>query len=137
MLCLSGNVGERVYVGDDIVIMFMEGNRFGRKRIGIEAPREIAIVRETAKRKEPRQAYEIPAKFDEKNLEATYAEVLGNDRIRGNGLNSYPGADANNDLIHDQCLELFRRGRIRLVGFDARSHFWQANELEKCVANGD
>ncbi len=45
MLVLSRKKGERLMVGDDIVFMVVE-IRGAQVRIGIEAPRELAIDRE-------------------------------------------------------------------------------------------
>lgn len=45
MLVLTRKPGEKVFVGDKIVITVIESDR-GRTRIGIEAPKEIPIERE-------------------------------------------------------------------------------------------
>ena len=45
MLVLSRRVGERLLIGDDIEIVVLEA-KSGQVRLGIEAPREIPIVRE-------------------------------------------------------------------------------------------
>lgn len=54
MLVLSRKVGERVFIGDDIVVEIIEvqGNRI---RLGIEAPRDVQIIREELLSEEPRQ----------------------------------------------------------------------------------
>ena len=52
MLCLTLHPGQRVGVGQDIVIMNCGR---GRMRIGIEAPQEVAVVRENAKVKVPKE----------------------------------------------------------------------------------
>ena len=45
MLVVSRKVGERVLIGDNVVVTVVKvGN--GGVRIGIEAPREMAVVRE-------------------------------------------------------------------------------------------
>ena len=44
MLILSRNVGERIEVGDDMVIV-ITGLRKGRVQVGIEAPKEVKIRR--------------------------------------------------------------------------------------------
>ncbi len=50
MLVLSRSIGEKILIGDDIVIS-VEDMRYGQVRIGIEAPREITVHRlEIAKR---------------------------------------------------------------------------------------
>ncbi len=44
MLILSRGIGEKIIIGDDIVIS-VEDMRYNQVRIGIEAPREIAVHR--------------------------------------------------------------------------------------------
>lgn len=45
MLVVSRKVGERILIGDSVVVTVVKvGN--GGVRIGIEAPREMAVVRE-------------------------------------------------------------------------------------------
>lgn len=44
MLVLTRKIGERINIGDDIVISVLEINR-GSVRIGIEAPKQISILR--------------------------------------------------------------------------------------------
>lgn len=44
MLVLSRKVGEKIYVGDDIVITLTDA-RHGKVRIGIDAPDGVPIVR--------------------------------------------------------------------------------------------
>ena len=43
---LSRNPGERVMIGDNIVVTIVEVRRDGRVRLGIEAPPEVRIDRE-------------------------------------------------------------------------------------------
>lgn len=55
MLVISRRVGQKILIGDDIVVMFVsrEGNKV---RIGIEAPKDIPIHRDDSGRhtkKEP------------------------------------------------------------------------------------
>lgn len=45
MLILTRRVGDSLYVGDDIVVTVLEVNGF-QVRIGIDAPKDVAIVRE-------------------------------------------------------------------------------------------
>lgn len=44
MLVLSRKAGERIYINDDICITVVDIDR-GKVRLGIEAPRNIPIVR--------------------------------------------------------------------------------------------
>jgi carbon storage regulator len=45
MLVLSRKVGERIYVGRDVIITLVSIDK-GRARIGITAPRDTEILRE-------------------------------------------------------------------------------------------
>ena len=45
MLVLSRKVGEKIYIGDNICITVVDIDR-GKIRLGIEAPREMAIYRQ-------------------------------------------------------------------------------------------
>lgn len=47
MLVLTRDEGTRIFIGDSITITILEAKR-GRAVIGIEAPREIPIVRDDA-----------------------------------------------------------------------------------------
>lgn len=44
MLVLSRKVGEKIYIGETIVVTVVEVDR-GKVRVGIEAPREIPVMR--------------------------------------------------------------------------------------------
>ena len=50
MLVLSRKVGERIWIGDDISVTVVRLTG-GGVRIGIEAPPELAVVREELKNK--------------------------------------------------------------------------------------
>ena len=50
MLVLSRKVGERIWIGDEIAITVVRLTS-GGVRIGIEAPSELAVVREELKHK--------------------------------------------------------------------------------------
>ena len=52
MLVLSRKVGERILVGDNVTITVVRLTN-GGVRLGIEAPSEMAVVREEVKRKQP------------------------------------------------------------------------------------
>ncbi len=45
MLVLSRKLGEKIYVGDDIIVTVVDIDR-GKVRIGIEAPRDVPVFRE-------------------------------------------------------------------------------------------
>ena len=57
MLVLTRKLGERIKIGEDVWITLLEvgGNR---ARIGIEAPKEIRILRELAVRQEKSEILE-------------------------------------------------------------------------------
>lgn len=46
MLVLTRKRGERILIGDEIVVSVESVDRFGKVRIGVQAPREIAVHRE-------------------------------------------------------------------------------------------
>jgi len=53
MLVLKRNINETIKVGDNITIMVTDvGN--GWAKIGIDAPKQIPVIRPEAKRKEPK-----------------------------------------------------------------------------------
>ncbi len=49
MLVLTRKEGERIVIGDDIVVMVI-GMKNGRYRIGIEAPPEVQVDREEVRK---------------------------------------------------------------------------------------
>lgn len=51
MLVLLRNVGESVLIGDDIRVVVTKVEAGGRVYLGIEAPREIPILRDDAVRR--------------------------------------------------------------------------------------
>ncbi|MBW1698324.1 MAG: carbon storage regulator CsrA [Deltaproteobacteria bacterium] len=59
MLVLTRKVGERINIGDDIIISVIETDR-GSVRLGIEAPRHIPILRQ-----------EIYERIQEQNLQSS------------------------------------------------------------------
>lgn len=50
MLVLSRKVGERIWIGEDIAVTVVRITG-GGVRIGIEAPEELAVIREELKKK--------------------------------------------------------------------------------------
>lgn len=44
MLCLTRKVGEKVYIGDVTITVLDAGG--GRARLGIDAPRDVPILRQ-------------------------------------------------------------------------------------------
>ena len=45
MLVLTRKIGERIFIGDDIILTVVDIER-GRIRLGVEAPRQVPIYRE-------------------------------------------------------------------------------------------
>ncbi|WP_125614299.1 carbon storage regulator [Specibacter cremeus] len=45
MLVLTRKIGEKILIGDDIVLTILDGGRGEGIRIGIDAPRDVAIHR--------------------------------------------------------------------------------------------
>ncbi len=52
MLVLSRKLGEKIHIGENVVITIVDIDR-GKVRIGIEAPRDVPIYREELMPKEP------------------------------------------------------------------------------------
>jgi carbon storage regulator len=79
MLVLTRKPGEKIMIGDDIVITFLESRGSEGVRIGIDAPRHLAIKRE-----------EIFEAVADANLAAaqapTGAEEILKGLLGGNGL---------------------------------------------------
>lgn len=70
MLVLTRKVGERILIGDDIVVTVLDARGDG-VRIGIDAPRGITIQRE-----------EVVRAVTEANVEATRAPADAEERLR-------------------------------------------------------
>lgn len=70
MLVLTRKVGERILVGDDIVITVLDSRGDG-VRIGIDAPRGVKIQRE-----------EVVRAVTEANVEAAQTDAGAEDRLR-------------------------------------------------------
>lgn len=57
MLVLTRNEGEKILIGDDITIVVFGKNKHGEIKIGIDAPREMKILRaelDPAQAREPK-----------------------------------------------------------------------------------
>ncbi len=59
MLVLSRKAGEKVFVGDDLVLTLVE-IRGDKVRLGFEAPRDVNIAREEVRNRQLRQTNTIP-----------------------------------------------------------------------------
>ncbi len=60
MLVLSRKVGERILIGDNVAVTVVRVGP-GIVRLGVEAPHELAIVREEIKDQRSKEAAEKPA----------------------------------------------------------------------------
>lgn len=78
MLVLSRRIGESLNIGDDIVITIL-GVKGNQVRIGIQAPKEIAVHRQEIFNKIQRGL--LPADYEEKspvqNREAPLSRLIG------------------------------------------------------------
>jgi carbon storage regulator len=61
MLVLTRKVGEKILVGDDVIVSVVEVNR-GSVRLGVEAPQSVSILR-----------FEVYDRIQEENLNASRA----------------------------------------------------------------
>ena len=68
MLVLSRRIGEKIMIGDDIVITFLESRGGEGIRIGIDAPRHLTIKRE--------EIFEAVADANREAARATAEDVL-------------------------------------------------------------
>lgn len=58
MLILTRNAGERITIGDDVTVTVVS-IRGPQVQIGIEAPKDVAILRDDAKVRQPRQEVDV------------------------------------------------------------------------------
>ncbi|MFZ5571700.1 MAG: carbon storage regulator CsrA [Thermodesulfobacteriota bacterium] len=63
MLVLTRKVGERIQIGDDIVVSILEISK-GNVRLGVEAPKRVAIHR-----------HEVYERIQEENLKAARGDL--------------------------------------------------------------
>lgn len=60
MLILTRSYGQKIMVGDDIVITILRSQRKGQVRLGIDAPKNVAVDREEiAERKKAEGSHAI------------------------------------------------------------------------------
>lgn len=78
MLVLSRRVGERLFIGNDIVVTIIDVRSDG-VRVGIDAPREIRVTRA-----------EIFEAVEKHNVEAASAEDSALEKLRGLAPKSVP-----------------------------------------------
>lgn len=80
MLVLSRRVGERLIIGNDIVVTIIDVRSDG-VRVGIDAPREVRVTRA-----------EIFEAVEQHNVEAASADDSALEKLRGLAPKSAPGA---------------------------------------------
>lgn len=66
MLVLTRKIGERIMIGDDIIVTLVDIDR-GKVRLGVEAPRDVQIIREEL----IPAHHKKPVKLDVPNKEGT------------------------------------------------------------------
>ncbi len=59
MLVLSRTLGQKIFIGDNICVTVVDIDR-GKVRIGVEAPRDVVILREEMRPKKPAPECEQP-----------------------------------------------------------------------------
>jgi carbon storage regulator len=80
VLTLTREVGEKIVIGDDVVVTVISVSENGRVRLGIEAPRQIRIDRAEVLeriRRENLEAGELPS---DRHAFAAYAARQANER---------------------------------------------------------
>ena len=83
MLTLTREPGEKIVVGDDIVITVVSVSENGRVRLGIEAPRQIRIDRAEVLERIRNENLEAGASTSDRVGWAVYAARRANKRAAG------------------------------------------------------
>ena len=91
MLVLSRRVGERLFIGNDIVITIIDVRSDG-VRVGIDAPREIRVTRA-----------EIFEAVEKHNVEAASADDSALEKLRGLAPKSAPSQAAPSQAAPSQA----------------------------------
>ena len=95
MLILTRRMGEKLIIGDDIMVSVL-GKKGGQIRVGIEAPREVAVHREEIYRRIKKD------KTDRENLEAIDTDTdtdTDTDADTDSGIDSYTQTDKANSTV--------------------------------------
>ena len=79
MLTLTREVGEKIIIGDDVVVTVISVSENGRVRLGIEAPRQIRIDRAEVLERIRRENLEAGRTTD-RHAFAAYAARQANER---------------------------------------------------------
>ena len=80
MLTLTREVGEKIVIGDDVVVTVISVSENGRVRLGIEAPRQIRIDRAEVLERIRRENLEAGAAASDRHAFAAYAARQANER---------------------------------------------------------
>ena len=80
MLTLTREVGEKIVIGDDVVVTVISVSENGRVRLGIEAPRQIRIDRAEVLERIRRENLEAGESSSDRHAFAAYAARQANER---------------------------------------------------------
>jgi carbon storage regulator len=88
VLTLTREVGEKIVIGDDIIVTVVSVSENGRVRLGIDAPRQVRIDRAEVLERIRRENVEAGAVANDHSAWAAYAARKANGR-------SAPRADSS------------------------------------------
>ncbi len=80
MLTLTREVGEKIVIGDDVVVTVISVSENGRVRLGIEAPRQIRIDRAEVLERIRKENLEAGETSTDRHAFAAYAARQANRR---------------------------------------------------------
>jgi carbon storage regulator len=80
VLTLTREVGEKIVIGDDVVVTVISVSENGRVRLGIEAPRQIRIDRAEVLERIRRENLEAGDSSSDRHAFAAYAARQANER---------------------------------------------------------
>ncbi len=80
MLTLTREVGEKIVIGDDIIVTVVSVSENGRVRLGIEAPRQVRIDRSEVLERIRRENVEAGEAASDHSAWAAYAARKANSR---------------------------------------------------------
>ncbi len=92
MLTLTREVGEKILIGDDIVITVVSVSENGRVRLGIEAPRQIRIDRAEVLERIRKENVEAGTEVSDQIAWAVHAAKKANLRSAANDGGSRTGS---------------------------------------------
>jgi carbon storage regulator len=80
VLTLTREVGEKIVIGDDVVVTVISVSENGRVRLGIEAPRQIRIDRAEVLERIRRENLEAGEPASDRHAFAAFAARQANER---------------------------------------------------------